>query len=376
MSDAALRSSLIRLAKANPNLRNDLLTVLAGCEKLPEGGMRDNCEKKKEEGKEASSRRTADLLRSSDASNTTAIRPATAMQLLHQRSGAANVGIISELLQEAGRFFLGYEITDPEDMALVELRDVSQALARKFVQKMMIHRMTGDDFSMKAAGFPADSIGELVPGAEGGPGSDAKKPWMKGEFTQQEFEELDEKQVDGDLSDGKAEFEPMKMASENALRVGLIRLAQTHPEFRQALLPILKDAGCEKLPEGGMRDNCEKKKEEGKDEKKEAAGGPASNGRNWKEITTGPHRWVWDDGKTAFQVVEFSAGENRLPGYRLVVTTEIHGENFGPMKWKKSTVEKEPLFEVAAKWYKAISGFQNAQGGGIDFSQWQKLGSA
>jgi len=33
-----------------------------------------------------------------------------------------------------------------------------------------------------------------------------------------------------------------------------------------------KEAGCEKLPEGGMRDNCEKKKEEGKKkEDKEAS---------------------------------------------------------------------------------------------------------
>lgn len=80
-----LRSRLIRLAAANPGLRADILPLLqeqadpashdqnkpesyyglpprapkfattereAGCEKLPEGGMRDNCEKKQEEGKE------------------------------------------------------------------------------------------------------------------------------------------------------------------------------------------------------------------------------------------------------------------------------------------------------------------------------------
>ena len=57
----------------------------------------------------------------------------------------------------------------------------------------------------QAAGFPADSIGEEVSGPEGGPGSDAKKPWAKGEFTQQEFAELDAKQVGGKLSDGKAD---------------------------------------------------------------------------------------------------------------------------------------------------------------------------
>ena len=51
-----------------------------------------------------------------------------------------------------------------------------------------------------------------------------------------------------------------------SLRASLIRLASEHPEFRKDLLPLLaseKSAGCEKLPEGGMRENCEKKKEEG-----------------------------------------------------------------------------------------------------------------
>lgn len=63
--------------------------------------------------------------------------------------------------------------------------------------------------------------------------------------------------------------------SDALLRARLIRLASEHPEFRKDLLPLIKSAGCEKLPEGGMRDNCEKKKEEGaksdEGEKKEAA---------------------------------------------------------------------------------------------------------
>jgi hypothetical protein len=51
------------------------------------------------------------------------------------------------------------------------------------------------------------------------------------------------------------------------LRNQIIRLAHEHPELRTDLLSILKEAGCEKLPEGGMRENCEKKVEEGKDKK-------------------------------------------------------------------------------------------------------------
>lgn len=63
--------------------------------------------------------------------------------------------------------------------------------------------------------------------------------------------------------------------NDAVLRTRLIRLASEHPEFRKDLLPLIKSAGCEKLPEGGMRDNCEKKKEEGAksegEEKKEAS---------------------------------------------------------------------------------------------------------
>lgn len=58
----------------------------------------------------------------------------------------------------------------------------------------------------------------------------------------------------------------------STLRSKVIRLAHANPELRPHLLPLLKEAGCEKLPEGGMRDNCEKKKEEGK----EASGRTAS----------------------------------------------------------------------------------------------------
>lgn len=60
--------------------------------------------------------------------------------------------------------------------------------------------------------------------------------------------------------------------SDKKLRNKLIRLAHANPELRADLLPLLKEAGCEKLPEGPMRDNCEKKKEEGKS--KEAGGKP------------------------------------------------------------------------------------------------------
>lgn len=47
---ASERSAMIRLASVLPVGSPERRALLAGCEKLPEGPMRDNCEKKKEEG--------------------------------------------------------------------------------------------------------------------------------------------------------------------------------------------------------------------------------------------------------------------------------------------------------------------------------------
>ena len=47
---ASERNAMIRLAAALPVGSPERRAILAGCEKLPEGPMRDNCEKKKEEG--------------------------------------------------------------------------------------------------------------------------------------------------------------------------------------------------------------------------------------------------------------------------------------------------------------------------------------
>jgi len=71
-------------------------------------------------------------------------------------------------------------------------------------------------------GFPPSEIGAEKPGgsAEGvngkGTVSDAKKPWMANEFTQQENVELAEKQEKGLLGDGKADDAPMKVAKIRA----------------------------------------------------------------------------------------------------------------------------------------------------------------
>jgi len=49
MSSVRIASELLKIANS----------ILAGCEKLPEGGMRDNCEKKKAEGEKNSEKKEA-----------------------------------------------------------------------------------------------------------------------------------------------------------------------------------------------------------------------------------------------------------------------------------------------------------------------------
>jgi len=96
---------------------------------------------------------------------------------------------------------------------------------------------------IKEADFDASTINEEVSGPEGLPGSDAQKPWAKGEFTQQEGSELLTKVEGGGL--GKA------ASDDAALRSNLIRLASAHPEFRSDILGLLKSAGHDE--EGSTR---------------------------------------------------------------------------------------------------------------------------
>lgn len=90
-------------------------------------------------------------------------------------------------------------------------------------------------------GFPPDTIGEQVKGPEGGPGSDAQKPWAKGEFTQVENVELDEKQEKGQLSDGKAD-PASKSASANDFAARAFRVARRAGKSQDEAMAFAKKA--------------------------------------------------------------------------------------------------------------------------------------
>ncbi len=175
----SFKQDLIRLGTTNPNLRPHIRQLLAGCEKLPEGGMRDNCEKKKNEGgdKEAGEK-TAKLMSRQEA-------------------------ILKKYLDGGGNAMFFDDLPTSTQKALSAVKD-QETLDSD------VDRWLGDN----------------------------NNPHLK-----------------------RASF-----------RNDLIKLGTTNPELRPQIREIL--AGCEKLPEGGMRDNCEAKKNEGgekKDDKKEAA---------------------------------------------------------------------------------------------------------
>jgi hypothetical protein len=92
--------------------------------------------------------------------------------------------------------------------------------------------------SLREAGWDPKQIAERKPGPL------KRQPdegYLAGEFTQQEYRELREKQQGGNMAS------PDRTASEDELRRNLIRLAHERPELRAKLLPILTAKG--KVPE-------------------------------------------------------------------------------------------------------------------------------
>ena len=133
-------------------------------------------------------------------------------------------------------------------------------------------------------------------------------------------------------------------SSDAVLRARLIRLASEQPEFRKDLLPLIKSAGCEKLPEGGMRDNCEKKKEEGAKAKGE--------GEEKKEATLKQGGSVMHRATIGIRVRTTRVAPGQADGYLdvdgvMVMTTGV--EDVAPLKFEAS------ILDVGAGMYDVVS---------------------
>ena len=122
----------------------------------------------------------------------------------------------------------------------------------------------------KKADFDAGSIAKTVAGPlEELP---PKEPAITGHFKQDKFHELHDKQVGGGLGKSAkvAAFDLLASAFRSVF-AGEDEDAETPAEEKaeQAKEAAVVTAGCEKLPEGGMRDNCEAKKKDGEDKPKD-----------------------------------------------------------------------------------------------------------
>jgi hypothetical protein len=211
----SLRRQAIKLASTlQGDERRAILNAIvaadkeAGCEKLPEGPMRDNCEKGGPNGKGKKDDKKKD-----------------------DKGGKKDDGKMpADLLEK----FKGKKKASRSLLASFEGDDA--LLAReviKLASRLPEHRSTlldtlrqaagEEDATVKTPGYDATEISEV----EKGPlVQDADEPYMGGEFTQQEFHELGDKQELGDLAEGSNE--PKKYAA--LLRKTLIRLASTMPK--------------------------------------------------------------------------------------------------------------------------------------------------
>jgi len=133
-----------------------------------------------------------------------------------------------------------------------------------------------------------------------------------------------------------------KMLKTGSLLSEITRLASEHPEIREHLVPLIK----------------------------EAFSGPESTGRNWKEVNDSKgHRWLWTDkaGGPSFGVYEFQGPG--IPLYRLQLLME-DGNQF---KWRRQVKDPSLLFAGAAFWWKALT---SQAGGLVDMTiAWNRMGS-
>lgn len=165
MSDRALRTALIKLASAHPEFRKEILPLLKGAAKdVP------------------------------DQHQLKILKDTVTNPLKGKFLGGPTAEEAEKILKEK------FDFTDKQ---IAKLKSAAAS----------------------NGGYDEMNVGKVKPGgsAKGDKGSDAAKPWLKGEFTQQEFHELGEKQESGQLNDGKFDDVPAKVAKIKAV----VKMAKT-----------------------------------------------------------------------------------------------------------------------------------------------------
>lgn len=188
MSDSKLRKSIIRLAHQHPEFRKDLLPLV---------------------------QKQANMIHSIYR----AALPVTIRVDAMDSVEGYNIYVVAMTLGDAGPLKLGFTF-NAEGVTNVEVLRGGANVNPAILEPWKLAFWDAIQPRMeRMANFPPDSIGKEVSGPEGIDGSDADKPWSKDHFTQMWFEELNDKQDEGLLSDGKAD-PPHKFAGLGKFAAG------------------------------------------------------------------------------------------------------------------------------------------------------------
>jgi len=96
--------------------------------------------------------------------------------------------------------------------------------------------------AVRKAYFDPSNISKVIP--KGPLVRDPQDMYLEDEWSNQETQELRDRQEKGDLSNGKGNPEPMKYANDNekSLFQATVKLAYDNKELRPFLLPLIKEA--------------------------------------------------------------------------------------------------------------------------------------
>jgi hypothetical protein len=247
----SLRRQAIKLAASLPKgaERTAILNSIsaadkeAGCEKLPAGKMRENCEsggpigKKKDDKSDDKKDDKAEAKddKKDDKKKDDGKMPADLLEKFKGKKASRNIlasfqGADAKLAREVVK--LASRLPQQRTILLDTLRQAAGE----------------EDATVNApgGGFDPTEISEVE---KGGPlEQETDEPYMKDEFTQQEFHELGDKQESGDLAKGTdeqkkyAKVAAAKTAATKKFRGSLIRIASELPKgsrARQDMLHLL-----------------------------------------------------------------------------------------------------------------------------------------
>lgn len=325
MSDTALRASLIRLAYQNPNLRADILPLVA----KEAGSYQEYVDRKRKKGEKPM---TEDAWRSRTQGGGKS-----------ESKGEEKSGQPPAEKKPAKSFRLNYRPKMESVMTTYKLTDDDAAQVIQFSIERPKEGRPKTDAQLKQD-FLANASPETKARMEN--------------MTAADFMIMLRAVLDQEEGGGK----------KASLRTAAIRFAHENPALRKHVLAAIKEAdeGSPEADKAELKADADPaskdqnlastwEKVDGKQAMDKTAAGPDSTGRNWKEKDEGgKHRWVWagKSGDPAFTVTAHTAPFGTyykmmmlLPNGSLLQT---HGQKLDKEHWFKRAAQLFVAFQSAA----------------------------